>query len=136
MPSPRDPSEGEYEYNSLPRIPSHSWRTACVNGEAQAEPHQRSERVIEDNELPFVHCDNMFVKDVAASDGLTMLSMYMKSFGYGMSHEVETKAADVRAVTWGVLNCPSCDPESSHRKRRGDIQRDCNERSSADDPIK
>ena len=98
MPSPRDPSKGEYEYNSLPRIPSHSWRTACVNGEAQAEPHQRSERVIEDNELPFVQCDYMFMKDVAASDGLTMLSMYMKSFANGMSQEVETKGADVRAV--------------------------------------
>ena len=105
MPAPRDPSEVEKEKHSLPRIQFHPWRTASVNGEAQAELHQRSERVIEDNELPFVHCDYMFMKDVAASDGLTMLSMYMKSFGYGMSHEVETKAADVRAVTWGVLNC-------------------------------
>ena len=40
------------------------------------------------------------MNDVAASDGLRVLSMYVKSFGYGMSTVVETKSVDVCAVTW------------------------------------
>ena len=51
--------------------------------DALAEPHWRSER-----ELPVVQHDYMFMKDVAASDGLRVLSMCVKSYGYGMSIEL------------------------------------------------
>ena len=33
------------------------------------------------------------LKDVAAADGLNVLSMYVKTFGYGMSTVVEMKGA-------------------------------------------
>ena len=70
-----------------------------------------------------VLCDYLVLKHVAASNGLKVLSMCVKSFGYGTSTVVETKGeTDTFAVTWGVsmLNCLvlsdiilQCDPEPS-----------------------
>ena len=55
---------------------------------------------MKDSELPIVHCDYLVLKDTTASDGLKVLSMYVKSFGYGTSTVVETKSAtDTFAVT-------------------------------------
>ena len=39
---------------------------------AQAEPHKRIERIIEDSELPTVQCDYFVLKDTAVSEGLTV----------------------------------------------------------------
>ena len=90
---------------------------------AQAEPHKRIERFIEDSELPIVQCDYLVLKDVAATSGLKVLSMYVRTFGYGMSTVVEMKCAtDTFATIWAVkmLNCLGlsdiilqCDPEPS-----------------------
>ena len=76
-----------------------------------------------DSELPTVQCDYLVSKDVAASDGLKVLSMYVKSFGYGTSTLVGSKGSTgTFAVTWRVkiLNCLGlsdiilqCDPEPS-----------------------
>ena len=77
-------------------------------GKAQAEPHKRTERIIEDSELPVVQCDYLVLKDVAATGGLKVLSMYVRTFGYGMSTVVEMKGAtDTFAAVWAVkmLNC-------------------------------
>ena len=50
-----------------------------------------------------VQCDHFVLEDIAASDGLKVLSMYVKSFGYGTSTVVETKGAtDTFAMAWGV----------------------------------
>ena len=38
------------------------------------------ERIVEDNELPIVQCDYLVLKDTATSDGLKVLSMYVKLF--------------------------------------------------------
>ena len=54
---------------------------------------KRTERIIEDSELTVVQCDHFVWKDVAATDGLKVLSMYVKTLGYGMSTVVEMKGA-------------------------------------------
>ena len=63
------------------------------------------------------------LKDVAATGGLKVLSMHVRTFGYGMSTVVEMKGAtDTFATVWAVkmLNCRGlsdiilqCDPEPS-----------------------
>ena len=103
IPIPCEPSESEKMKHDLTHIPFKPRYTSCVKGKAQSEPHKRIERIIEDSELPIVQCDNLVLKDAAASDGLKVLSMYVKSFGYGTSTVVDTKGAtDTFAVTWGV----------------------------------
>ena len=107
----------------LTHIPFQQWCTSCVKGKAQTEPHKRTERIIEDNELPVIQCDYLMLKDVAGTSGLKMLSMYVRTFGYGMSTVVETKGpTDMFATMWAVkmLNLLGlsdiilqCDPEPS-----------------------
>ena len=96
---------------------------SCVQGTSQPEPHKRAERTIEDSEVPIVQCDYLVLKDTAASDGLKVLSMCVKSFGYGTSTVVETKGVtDTFAVIWSVKmwSCLGdsdiilqCDPDPS-----------------------
>ena len=90
-PVPHDPSEFEKQKHHLTRIPFQPWCTSCVKGKAQTEPHNRTERIIEDSELPVIHCDYLMLKDVAGTGGLKVLSMYVRTFGYGMSTVVEMK---------------------------------------------
>ena len=109
--------------HDLTNIPLKPWCTSCVKGKAQAEPQKRVEGVVEDSVLPFVQCDYVVLKDTAASDGPQVLSMDVKSFGYGISTVVETIGArHTFAVTCEVkmLNCLGlsdinlqCDPEPS-----------------------
>ena len=118
-PVPREPSE--FEKQNLSHIPFQPWYTSCVKGKAQAEPHKRTERIIEDSELPVIQCDYLMLKDTAGTGGLKVLSMYVRTFGYGMSTVVETKGpTDSYATTWAVkmLNflglsdiILQCDPE-------------------------
>ena len=122
-PVPREPSESEKMKHELTHIPFQPWCTSCVKGKAQAEPHKRIEGIIEDSELPVVQCDYLVLKDVAATGGLKVLSMYVRTFGYGMSTVVEMKSATgTFATVWTVkmLNCLGlsdiilqCDPEPS-----------------------
>ena len=107
-PVPREPSESEKMKHELTHIPFQPWCTSCVKGKAQAEPHKRTERIIEDSELPVVQCDYLVLKDVAATSGLKVLSMYVRTFGYGMSTVVDMKGpTDTYATVWAVkmLNC-------------------------------
>ena len=98
---PREPSESEKMKHELTHIPFQPWCTSCVKGTAGAEPHKRTERVIEDSELPVVQCDYFVLKDVAATGGLTVLSMYVRTFGYGMSTVVDMKGAtDTFEAVW------------------------------------
>ena len=104
-------------------IPFQPWCTSCVKGKAQAEPHKRTERIIDDSELPVVQCDYLMLKDVAGTGGLKVLSMCVRTFGYGMSTVVETKGpTDMFATMCAVkmLNffglsdiTLQCDPEPS-----------------------
>ena len=120
---PREPSEFEKQKHNLTRIPFQPWCTSCVKGKAQAEPHKRTERIIEDSELPVIQCDYLMLKDTAGTGGLKVLSMYVRTFGYGMSTVVETKGpTDMYATMWAVkmLNflglsdiILQCDPEPS-----------------------
>ena len=80
---PHEPSEFEKQKHHLTHIPCQPWCTSCVK--AQAEPHKRTERIIEDSELPLIQCDYLMLKDVAGTGGLKVLSMYVRTFGYGMS---------------------------------------------------
>ena len=80
---PHEPSEFEKQKHHLTHIPCQPWCTSCVK--AQAEPHKRTERIIEDSELPLTQCDYLMLKDVAGTGGLKVLSMYVRTFGYGMS---------------------------------------------------
>ena len=90
-PVPREPSEFEKQKHNLTHIPFQQWCTSCVKGKAQADPHKRTERIIEDSELPVIQCDYLMLKDTAGTGGLKVLSMYVRTFGYGMSTVVETK---------------------------------------------
>ena len=117
-PVPHDPSEFEKQKHNLTQISFQPWCTSCVKGKAQAEPHKRTERIIEDSELP-----DLMLKDVADTGGLKVLSMYVRTFGYGMSTAVKTKGpTDMFATMWTVkmLNflglsdiILQCDPEPS-----------------------
>ena len=51
---PHEPSEFEKQKHHLSHIPFQPWCTSCVKGKAQAEPHKRTERIIEDSELPVI----------------------------------------------------------------------------------
>ena len=100
---PHEPSEFEKQKHNLTHIPFQPWCTSCVKGKAQAEPHKRTERIIEDSELPVIQCDYLMLKDVAGTGGLKVLSMYVRTFGYGMSTVVETKGpTDMFATMWAV----------------------------------
>ena len=104
-PVPHEPSEFEKLKHQLTRIPFQPWRTSCVKSKAQAEPHKRTERIIEDSELPAIQCDYLMLKDVAATSGLKVLSMYVRTLGYGMSTVVEMKGlTDTFATRWAVKN--------------------------------
>ena len=122
-PVPHEPSEFEKQKHNLTHITFQPWCTSCVKGKAQAEPHKRTERIIEDSELPVIQCDYLMLKDTAGTGGLKVLSMYVRTFGYGMSTVVETKGpTDMFATMWAVkmLNflglsdiILQCDPEPS-----------------------
>ena len=122
-PVPCEPSEFKKQKHNLTHIPFQPWCTSCVKGKAQAEPHKRTERIIEDSELPVIQCDYLMLKDTAGTGGLKVLSMYVRTFGYGMSTVVETKGpTDMYATMWAVkmLNflrlsdiILQCDPEPS-----------------------
>ena len=70
-----------------------------------------------------MQCDYLVLKDVAATGGVKVLSMYVRTFGYGMSIVVEMKGAtDTFATVWVVkmLSCLGlsdiilqCEPEPS-----------------------
>ena len=80
-PVPHEPSDFEKQKHHLTHIPFQPWCPSCVKGKAQAEPHKRTERIIEDNELPVIQCDYLMLKDVAGTSGLKVLSMYLRTFG-------------------------------------------------------
>ena len=99
----RTPCENsEFEKMKHELTHSHSNQGAHhASKKAQAEPKKRIERIVEHSQLPIVQCAYLVLKDVAASDGLTVSSMYVKSFGNGTSTVVETKGAtDTFAMRW------------------------------------
>ena len=122
-PVPHEPSEFEKQKHNLTHIPFQPWCTSCVKGKAQAEPHKQTERIIEDSELPVIQCDYLILKDTAGTGRLKVLSMYVRTFGYGMSTVVDMKGpTDMYATMWAVkmLNFLGlsdiillCDPEPS-----------------------
>ena len=91
-PLPREQSELEKQKHNLTHITFQPWCTSCIKGKTQADPHKRTERIIEDSALPVIQCDNLMLKDTAGTGGLKVLGMYVRTFGYGMSTVVETKA--------------------------------------------
>ena len=53
VPVPHEPSESEKMTHGLTLIPFQPRCTLCVRGKTQAERHKRTERIIEDSELPW-----------------------------------------------------------------------------------
>ena len=52
-----------------------------------------------------IQCDYLMLKDTAGTGGLKVLSMNVRTFGYGMSTVVETKGpTDMFATMWAVKN--------------------------------
>ena len=92
-PVPHEPSESGKQKHHLTHIPFQPRCTSCVKGKAQSEPHKRTERIIEDSELPVIQCNYLVWKDVAGTGGLKVLSMYVRTFGYGMSTVVWQRKA-------------------------------------------
>ena len=82
-PVPHEPSEFQKQRHNCHSHPISTMVHICVKGNAQAEPHKRTERIIEDRELPVIQCDYLMLKDVAGTSGLKVLSMYVRTFGYG-----------------------------------------------------
>ena len=101
---PHELSEFEKQKHHLTHIPFQPWCTSCVKGKAQAEPHKRTERIIEDSELPERQCDYLRLKDVAGTGELKVLSMYVRTFGYGMCRVVETRGPTDMFATGKMLN--------------------------------
>ena len=100
---PHEPSKFEQQKHNLTHIPFQPWCTSRVKGKAQAEPNKRTERIIEDSELPVIQCDHLMLKDVAGTSGLEGFSMFVRTFGYGMSTVVETKGpTDMFPTMWAV----------------------------------
>ena len=98
IPAPCQPSEIEKMKREFTHIPFQPWRTSCVEGKAPTEPQKR---ITEDSELSTVQCDYLVLNDVAACVGLKVLSMSLKSLGYGTPTVVETKGAtDTFGVMW------------------------------------
>ena len=77
-PVPHEPSKFEKQKHNLIHIPFQPWCTSCVKGKAQAEPHKRTERIIDDSEL-VIQLDYLMLKDVAGTSGLKVLSMYVRN---------------------------------------------------------
>ena len=103
-PVSHEPSEFAKQKHNLTHIPFQPWCTSCVKGKAQAEPHKRTERIIEDSALPVIQCDYLMMKDTEGTGGLKVLSMYVRTFGYSMSTVVETKSpTDMFATMWAVM---------------------------------
>ena len=110
---PREPSElGKLK--QLTHIPFQPWRTSCVKGKAQAEPHKRTGRITEDSELAAIQCDYLMLKDVAATSGLKVLSMYVSTLGYGGWKGIWKSRTEVgrqmeiwRVVGQGRAPCPN-----------------------------
>ena len=111
-PVPHEPSEFEEQKHHLTHIPFQPWCTSCVKGKAQAEPHKRTERIIEDTELPVIQCDNIMLKDVAGTGGLEVLSMYVRTFWIRHVHS-RIKMLNFLGLSDIILQC---DPEPSHKK--------------------
>ena len=92
-------------------------------GKAQAEPHKRTERIIEDSELPVIHCGLSHTERGCGHRWTEVLSMYVRTFGYGMSTVVDMKGpTDMYATMWAVKMLKflgfsdiilQCDPEPS-----------------------
>ena len=122
-PVPHEPAEFEKQKHHLTHIPFHPWCTSCVKSRAQTEPHKRTERIIEESELPVIQCDYLMQKDIAGTGGLKVLSMFVRTFGNGISTVVETKGpTEMFETIWAVkmLNFHGlsdiilqCDPEPS-----------------------
>ena len=74
-PVSHEPSEFDKLKHHLTHIPFQPWCTSCVKGKAQAEPHKRTVRLIEDSELPMIQCGSLMLKDVACTSGLKVLSV-------------------------------------------------------------
>ena len=113
-PAPHEPSEFEKLKHHHTHIPFQPWCTSCVKGKAQAEPHKRTERIVEDSELQVIQCHYLMLKDVASTGGLKVLSMYVRTLGYGMSRVVDVKAQQIRSQQCGLSDIIlHCDPEPS-----------------------
>ena len=55
--------------------------------------------------LPVIQCDYLMLKDVAATGGLKVLSMYVRTCGHGMSTVVDIEGpTDTFATMWAVKN--------------------------------
>ena len=78
--------------HELTHIPS---RPRCAHHASKAEHNLNSTYVSsappKTANFQSFKCDYLVLKDTAASDGLKVLSTYVKSFGYGTSTAVETK---------------------------------------------
>ena len=91
FPAPREPSKIEKTKHELKHIPFLPQWAPRVKSKAKAEPHKRVEFSAKTAKFPLFN----------VTDGLKVLSMYVKSFGCGTSTAVETTSeTDTFAVMW------------------------------------
>ena len=91
-PVAQEPSESKKQKHNLTHIPFQPWCTSCVKGKAQAEPHKRTERIIEDSELPVIQCDYLMLRCCGHRWTESAQHVCENIFGYGMSTVVEKMA--------------------------------------------
>ena len=88
---PCEPTEMEKMKRELTHVPFQPRCTSCFKSKSTGRTTQTIERSIEDSYL--------VLTDVAASDGLNVLSMHVKSFGCGTSTVVENEGCNRHAHT-------------------------------------
>ena len=100
---PHELSEVVKQKHHLIHIPFQPWCTCVKRQSTSGTTHTRTERFIEDCELPVIQCDYLMLKDVAGTGGLKELSRYVRTFGHGMSTVLEPKGPTVLLTTmWAV----------------------------------
>ena len=86
---PHEPSEFEKTETSSH---SHPMSTMVHHASKHKRNHTNEQSASsKTSELPVIQCDYLMLKDVPGTGGLKVLSMYVRTFGYGMSRVVETR---------------------------------------------
>ena len=63
---PLKPTVKEVEEHNLTHLPSRNWCIVCVKGKAKDDPHKRNIKQDEEQEIPIVSIDYMFMESMEA----------------------------------------------------------------------
>ena len=90
-----------FEKHNLAHISFQTCCKSCVKGKTHAEPHKRTERIIEDNEFPVIQCNYLMLKVVAGTTRLKVLNMHVRHSDTACPQSSKTKK-NMFATMWAV----------------------------------